>query len=252
MWFADIKEELNINCIEQDCASLLPTAAQIIPSLQGKITTDRNGNISVNRDNHDVITQFYQYLQSQHPEADNIYRVTYIWNSLCWQAIYLAFIGVYQVKVVPDFSGFRQTYHQGKIAGYSFQSKRGISAEKGELISHVGQQLTTIFEHWRLELCQAYSCRPGMSNKLTADSLMVALQQVKQMIPGMTKEDLLKDAVLWLDAFGLSNRFLAGFECHQKRIDYWRTSCCQVVKIKGTNVCANCPKLKKKRDVQIK
>jgi len=178
--------------------------------------------------------------------------VTYIWNSLCWQPIYLAFIGIYKLNIAPNFTGFSQAYQSGKIAGYGVPSLTGISGAREQLISSIGSQLHAIFEDWRLELCQAYTCRPGMSNKLTADSLMVALQHVQKMMPEMTTSALLVEAKLWLSAFGLSHRFIDGFEYSQSEVTYWRTSCCQVVKVNGTNVCANCPKLKKKRDVQIK
>ncbi|MGF1694338.1 siderophore ferric iron reductase [Vibrio lamellibrachiae] len=238
------KKRVTLTEIEQ----LMHAAKQVTPYLDGKVAPAENGMLMGDGDNRQLLTIMYQEIQSLHPEAKHSYWLTRTFSLLSWQPIYLAFIGIYGLKVAPDFSTMSQHYRNGLISGFHFDSGQCVNANKEALIIDVGQQLGGMVSRWQAELDELYRCRPGFSRQLLADFLLMSLIKVHDHFEAFTQDDVHSDAKLWLDAFQLPHRSLTGFSSGEL-LTYTRKSCCLVTQTKEGRLCDDCPKNKKRRHV---
>ena len=73
------------------------------------------------------------------------------------------------------------------------------------------------------------------------------LLKIKELIGDFSEQDIILHAQLWVEAMRLPRQLLASLKCeNDNKINFIRSSCCLADKI-NEELCANCPKLHKKK-----
>jgi len=220
---------------------------QVTPYLDGKFqqfTTllDEKNWLVGNRQDYHTIQSIYQQLQLDFPDAGNAYWMTRTWDLLCWQPVYIAFIAIYGLQQLPDFSQFKQQYQHHSVMGFVFQSDTMMQGEVATLIPLAASQLSPLLEHYRTQLDTFSRCRPGYVKRLLADLVLDSLIKVRHAVEGFSDDDVQQHAQLWLSALNLPKHAFV-IEKNKPMI-HIRTSCCLTYKA-NNSLCANCPKANK-------
>ena len=193
-----------------------------------------------------IIVDLYEQIKQATPEADNSYWLTRTWTLLCWQPIYIAIVSIYGIKHLPNFAAYIQGMKNSEMRGICFLSCSFQSGSTPFLIQQAGHQLTGSFEYYRQLLDQTYRCRPGYTQALLSDMLVIALQQLKQYSPDdLSASYIVEQSALWLEAFNLppiSDGNLV-IDQRSKEIIFTRKSCCFVYKKAKGKLCKNCPRV---------
>ena len=193
-----------------------------------------------------IVVDLYEQIKQKTPEADNSYWLTRTWTLLCWQPIYIAIVSIYGIKHLPNLDAFIQGREKSEMRGICFLSCLFQTGETPFLIQQAGRQLTRSFKYYQQLLDESYRCRPGYTQALLSDMLLIALQQLKQYSPDYLSADyILKQAELWLEAFNLppiSDHNLV-IDPISNEILFTRKSCCFVYKKEKGELCDNCPRI---------
>lgn len=224
---------------------------QVSPYLKGEIlVSDRPDSalISYHASNLASIRSLHQSIQQQSPEAGQAYWLTRSWDLLTWQPLYVAITAIYHCQVLPDLCNMSQRHQDGVVAGFCFSCTDCDTGEYHQLVSAAGQQLMTIFEHFRQELDQSVRCRPRFVEHLIADALLSRLLLLQHTNPEFSATFIRQQAALWLDALSLPDEHLEKIQHSpiENQLVFTRSSCCSVYKTQAGQKCANCPKLKQK------
>lgn len=236
--------------------SMFNLCKQVIPYLEGKfedvdssllMTLEDDQWLKGNHYDQATIRALQNDLKHHLPNAGNAYYQARTWHLLCWQPIYIAFISIYGLQKLPDFSCFKQQRQHNAIIGYVFQNNTMLAGDIKQLIVQAGSQLAPLIEHYRIQLDHIERCRPGYAHRFVADLIFGNLLKVKELVTGFNDQDILLHAQLWVDAMGLPHKLLDSLKPrHDKTIDFIRSSCCLADKI-NENLCADCPKVHKNK-----
>jgi siderophore ferric iron reductase len=223
---------------------LFSLSKQVTPYLSGQLAADNGAGIHITRNNSAAIQQLYQQLSHSFPEGGNAYWLTRTWDLLCWQPIYIAFISVYQLSVIPDIKHMSQSLHKGFISGFTFHTSALTFGSKEELIALLGSQLIALFESYREAVSQWVRIRPGFTKHLIADGLLNCIIKRQVHDPAPSNEYWLGQAKLWLNAFELPDKHLSSLQVDltSNSLKLVRTSCCLVYKCQGRKLCTDCPR----------
>lgn len=253
------------NSIQHDNAltPMFELCRQVSPYLNGKLQTGSDHTSEQNwiegsTNDVTVIQRLYYALQKTSPDAGSAYWMTRSWDLLCWQPIYIAFIAIYGLKQLPDFSQFKQRFQHNAIFGFAFQSDTIYHATISStatspldtveiLIAQAGAQLKPLLAYYREQLDAVIRCRPGYVKRLLTDLILDSLLKVRDIIPDFSDQDVQHHAQLWLHAFDIPTNIQHSLIVNEKRpISHIRTSCCLTDKA-GNELCANCPKKHKSK-----
>lgn len=235
--------------------SMFNLCRQVIPYLDGQfealsnpLTLTSQGQwLSGEHYDQSTIHALQDDLKQHLPNAGKAYYKARTWHLLCWQPIYIAFISIYGLQQLPDFSSFKQRRQHNAIVGFIFNNNKMLAGKTEQLIAHAGSQLAPLIEHYRMQLDSIDRCRPGYANRFVADLIFGNLLKVEALVSGFNQQDILLHAKLWINAMGLPDKLLSSFKCTQDNtIDFVRSSCCLADKI-NENLCVDCPKLHKNR-----
>jgi len=230
--------------------SIFDYSRQVSPYLDGSFGDLPKASIST-RPKHTAlqIQKLYLQLAETHPEAGNSYWLTRTWDLLCWQPVYIAFISIYGLKSLPDYSKFGQFTKHNYIAGYRFASADHVHGEIEELIPQAAEQLTALFDHYREHINQWTRIRLGFTNHLLADLILRCLILLQEHETTLDNEYITEQAKLWLRAFDLPTKHLASLQLHPKgeKLILARLSCCLVYKCHSGTLCADCPRQKQNK-----
>lgn len=237
---------------ENDLTPMFDLCRQISPYLDGDfqdISTDNNEKkiwLEGNEQDLFTIQTLHDDLQKNSPDAGNAYWMTSTLGLLCWQPVYIAFIAIYGLKQLPDFRKFKQQHQHNSVTGFVFQSNILTTGEAEQLIELAGDQLTPLFEHYRLQLDSFSRCRPGYVKRLIADLVLACLINIRDSLKVFSNQDLQRHAQLWLAALGLPAHLINALQIQDNQpISHIRTSCCLAYKA-NHELCTNCPKKHKK------
>lgn len=233
---------------------LFDLCRQVYPYLDGKLDTSflpsalktekqspKKWLVGQQQD-HITIQAITDDIKIQSPDAGQAYYMTRTWDLLCWQPMYIAFIAIYGLKQVPDFTTFKQQRQYQSVAGFVFQSAAITKGEAEQLIPIACAQLKPLFEHYRKQLDSLQRCRPGYVRRLMADLVLANLLKVSEHIKDITREELQSHALLWFSALELPKNLIKTLVIKQNQpITHIRTSCCLTYKA-NNELCANCPK----------
>jgi siderophore ferric iron reductase len=239
----------------QPLTPMLDLCRQVIPYLDGKFEQVKATLSAYSSTDEWLIGQpqdaatiqaLIHDLKLQYPEAGQAYYLARAWQLLCWQPIYIAFISLYGLKQLPDFSHFQQHRQHRSIVGFIFTNNRVVTDDIEKLIPLAAAQLSTLLAHYRHHLDELYRCRPGFANGFTADVIIDNLLKVKQFIPGFDEQQLKQHAQWWFQGMGLPQKLMGSLiEDNNMPITVIRNSCCLAYKI-DKGLCENCPKQHKK------
>ncbi|XAW88534.1 siderophore ferric iron reductase [Vibrio sp. CDRSL-10 TSBA] len=237
--------EANANL--QAFEALFHYAQKITPYLHGEVSavdTQRDA-IVPGQDNSVVMAAIFDEISQATPAAGQAFWLTRTWGLLCWQPIFLSFIAIYSAKKLPDMTRIAQYRQPLFVAGFSFEPHAWQSGRRVNLIRQAATQLNHLFEQYRLELNETVRIRPGFTQHLLADSLLNCLIRLQQIRPAYTNQDIVAQARLWLEAFGLPDKHLSSLKLDEEsgKVKLVRTSCCLVYKCEGRALCADCPRL---------
>ncbi|SHO56329.1 siderophore ferric iron reductase [Vibrio quintilis] len=195
-----------------------------------------------------VIQQLHQGLKTVYPEASPGYRVIRSWDLLTWQPLYLSMIGIYGMQRLPDLSGLKQYVRQGGVMGYALDAPTFWAGDPDALIIKAGAQLKPLFAHYRAILDRVARCRQGMTRQLVADAILANLAKLQWLDLPWEADQIRHQAALWLKAMSLPASNLASYDLGEDgRLHLTRRSCCLVYQTKQGELCADCPRLKKRQ-----
>lgn len=218
---------------------------QISPYLKGSFGDLPDNCISTgNLSSSATIKGIYEELEKSNPEAGGSYWLTRTWDLLCWQPIYLSFLSIYGLKSLPDFAHFGQFKRSNFVAGYRFASETHWHGEPEVLIPLAAEQLSELFEQYRVQINDWTRIRPGFTNHLLADLILSCLIRLQTLRPELESDYIEQQAVLWLNAFKLPQKHLMSLrrEGASGKLRHARISCCLVYKCKKGNLCGDCPR----------
>jgi len=234
-----------------ELSAILDSCRQVIPYLDGKLEAPQAQQnlhthwLTGDQQDKFTIDALKQDLQQLYPKAGNAYYQARLWHLLCWQPIYIAFISIYTLKKLPDFSGFKQQRQHNAIIGFTLQSERVISGETEQLIKLAAEQIKPILEHYRVMLNTLQRSSIHYTARFNADLILGNLLKVQQFDKRFSEQDVLAHAALWLNYFSLPDKLINTLIVNNEQpIKLIRTSCCQADKI-NEQLCVDCPKLHK-------
>ncbi|RBW47634.1 siderophore ferric iron reductase [Psychromonas sp. B3M02] len=236
--------------------SMLNLCRQVIPYLDGKFETLDSTFLTTVEDDQWLQGNHYDQatiialrndLKRLFPDAGEAYYQARVWHLLCWQPIYIAFISIYGLQRLPDFSQFKQQRQHNAIIGFTFQSEQMVSGTPQQLIAQTKLHLAPLIEHYRVQLDNVERCRPGYADRFVADLIFGNLLKVKALVSDFSGQDILSHATLWVEAMGLPQKLLETLTSNpDNSIEFVRSSCCLADKI-DEELCANCPKIHKNK-----
>ncbi|WGW01430.1 siderophore ferric iron reductase [Vibrio sp. YMD68] len=228
---------------------LFEFSKQITPYLAGKLESLPNnpqqyGIIHFDHNSSLLIQDLYENIAKNTPEAGNAYWLTRTWDLLCWQPLYLAFVSVYACQALPDLKRIAQFAQNDFVAGYQFETSDHIHGDQSTLIALAGQDLQTLFEHYRHEMSEWTRIRPGFTHHLLADGILRCIIKLHKYSPELTNHYLLEQAKLWLAACRLPEQLTQSLSVDPatNELKFVRTSCCLVYKCAGRKLCSDCPR----------
>ncbi|MGO2509737.1 MAG: siderophore ferric iron reductase [Vibrio hibernica] len=233
-------------------------ADHVTPYLRGELLDQDahfNANMGfedklfANKNNQDLLQEIYAKLQVAHPEAGHAYWLNRTWTLLVWQPVYISFISIYNLNALPSLSGMTQHWkgEANFVAGFTLQDVAMHDGTPEQLIEVAAAELKPLFEHYREQLDQHIRIRPGFTNHLLADALVVALLRLQDLHKDLPQQYIPEQAQLWLQAFDLPLKALQSltFELTTNQWRFVRTTCCMVYRCDGRDLCDNCPRKEK-------
>lgn len=228
---------------------LFKHSTQLTPYLHGSIQL-RDVNdvessiIHIDRSSSECIRKLYESLKQAHPEAGSPYWLTRTWTLLCWQPIYVAFIGIYACQGLPKLTSMAQKIEPEFVTGYQFSSYDYQKGSERDLVIRAGKDLNILFDYFRQEMSEWTRIRPGFTRHLFADGILACLVKLSHLSPDLSGDYLLKQARYWLAACDLPAKLIhsLSYDDELKKIALVRTSCCLVIKCQGRKLCLDCPR----------
>jgi len=218
---------------------------QISPYLNGQLESDNSDTFEqdwIKGSDGRVIERLYTALQQTSPEAGSAYWMTRSWDLLCWQPIYIAFISIYGLQQLPDFSQFKQRFQHNSVFGFAFHSEQLCHGTAEVLIAQAGVQLSSLLNDYRQQLNRLVRCRPGYVKRLLSDLILDSLLKVRDNVAEFSDQDVQHHAQLWLHALDISTNIQhALIVTDTLPITHARSSCCLTYKA-NNDLCPNCPK----------
>ena len=235
-------------------ATMLDLCRQVTPSLDGRVESpsfvnrkETNNHQWLIGQDRDLLTiqALRNNLTKKHPHAGQAYLQARTWQLLCWQPIYITFISLYRLQMLPNFTEFKQQRQQHSVAGFTLQNRPFKSAAIEQLIPIAAIQLKVLLEHYRIQLNLLARCRPGYSNRFIADIILGILVNVKEINLDLNNQTILSHAALWFKWMELPTNLIESLKINANQpIHFIRTSCCLADKI-NEELCTNCPKVHK-------
>lgn len=232
-----------------DHQALCEAASSLIASLKGEPVAGEAPLLMASGTRQsapELALALHEHWRHAHPEAGPAYWLTRSWGMLCWQSIYLAMVAVYRAGTVPALDRLGQGYQGGLVSGFSLPVAPMIRGEREVLIAAAGTRLRS---HWQqlFELMAGVQrLRPGFIRPLLADDLLAALVRVPDFFEEVARDEVARDAPLWLAACGLPSEHLAGWRPLQAQPAgepaYVRQRCCLHYKRRDGELCGNCPR----------
>ncbi|TEW54656.1 siderophore ferric iron reductase [Psychromonas sp. RZ22] len=247
---------------KQNLTPILDLCRHAIPYLDGKFESDEMTLINNTSDINELessadwligndrdrltIQALRNDLEGEFPKAGHAYFIARSWQLLCWQPINIAFISIYGLKQLPDFSSFKQQRQHNSIFGFTFKSNAIATGEVEQLIPLASAQLQPLFEHYRVQLDSLWRCRPGYVQRFIVDWILSNLLKVRHLLPEFNDQNILDHARLWVKGMGLPEKHIKSSLVikEQSPISHIRSSCCLAYKV-NDRLCSNCPKLHK-------
>ncbi|CAM3545025.1 hypothetical protein VA7868_03040 [Vibrio aerogenes CECT 7868] len=220
----------------------------ITPYLKGELTPSPRPRpdeyiLSGTTEDLPVLQNLYQAVKNSSPEAGHGYWLIRCWTLLTWQPLYIVMTAIYGMQQLPDFTGFRQRYHHGSVAGFFLSSSQFERGEIEMLIERAANQLQPLLNHYQTQLDTLYRCRPGMTNQLFTDALFGCLMKLQHIDPRWHHQKILHQAGLWTEAMQLPSSALSTLRPGDSGTTrFIRRSCCLVFKTEQGSLCADCPK----------
>lgn len=236
---------------EQFFQQLFHYSKEVTPYLHGSIGVIEPGAIHLDNDINPIVQELYQTLSKVHPEAGKAYWLTRTWDLLCWQPMFVAFISIYGFHTLPNLRGMGQYVHSGFVTGYRFPDEQHVHGEIEDLIKEAGGQIREVYDFYQIQMSEWTRIRPGFTQQLMSDGVMSCLLRLQQNFPQFTNEMIQAQANLWLEALGLntanvSSLYNVGEEQPLKLV---RKSCCLVYKCEGRQLCEDCPRTDKNKQL---
>lgn len=199
--------------------------------------------------NQELLQDIYAKLQLSHPEAGHAYWLNRTWTLLIWQPVYISFISIYGVHALPSMSTIAQQWRGDAnfVAGFTLQDTPMHDGSPEELIQIAANELLPLFEDYRSQLDENVRIRPGFTQHLLADLLLMALLRLQDLHKDLPQEYIPQHAKRWLEAFELSTKSLDSlhYDLVASKWHYVRTTCCMVYRCEGRGLCDNCPRTAK-------
>ena len=161
-----------------------------------------------NHNNQELLQDIYAKLQLSHPEAGHAYWLNRTWTLLIWQPVYVSFISIYGIHALPSMSTMAQQWRGDAnfVAGFTLQDAPMHDGSPEELIKIAARELLPLFERYRSQLDENVRIRPGFTQHLLADLLVMALLRLQDLHKDLPQEYIPQHAKRWLEAFGLSTK----------------------------------------------
>lgn len=226
-------------------------AEHITPFLHGELMTDDRQDdwFFADQNNQELLQDIYAKLQLSHPEAGHAYWLNRTWTLLVWQPVYISFISIYGISALPSLSSMAQQWRGDAnfVAGFKLADQPMQDGSAEELIQMAATQLLPLFEHYRSQLDQSIRIRPGFTQHILADMLVMALLRLQDLHKDLPQEYIPQHAKRWLTAFGLSTKAMDSlhYDLVEAKWHYVRTTCCMVYRCEGRGLCAECPRTAK-------
>jgi len=234
---------------------LFDLCRQVIPYLDGKCLSPslnheapKNWLIGEAQDKL-IITNLFNELKTQYPEAGQRYYMTRTWELLCWQPMYVSFIAIYGLQGRVDLSSFQQPHQDHSIYTFYLADHPLETGEIQPLIIKAAAQLNQLFEHYRHNLDTFVRTRPGYVKRLNADLILAILMKLPTLLPHFSQQDVFEHARLWLQAMHMPPHLVNSLSIDtQQVLQHVRSSCCLTYKANNAP-CENCPKRDKLQSV---
>ncbi|MFV0574000.1 MAG: siderophore ferric iron reductase [Vibrio sp.] len=228
-------------------------AEHITPYLHGELKAEidiqQDNWIEASAENAELLQDIYSKLQFSHPEAGNAYWLNRTWSLLLWQPIYISFISIYGIHALPQVSKMAQQWRAevNFVSGFKLPESKMFEGDVESLVHHAAAELLPLFEHYRQQLDQNVRIRPGYTQHLLADLLLMALLRLQDIYTDLPQDYIWQHAQTWLKAFGLSCKPLESLNYDEidQKWHFVRTTCCMVYRCEGRGMCPDCPRAKK-------
>lgn len=228
-------------------SGFLALAARVHPGLNGAAAPSGEPGLVHGSDNADVITSVHSVWASAYPEAGQPYTAVRTWTLLIWQPVFLSVLGVHASGAVAPVDRLWQRVEQGVVAGFRLPAE-WPAAPDGEdgRIHEAAARLLTARDALLSDLNRVTRIKPLTANRLLADTLLIALQRVALVVPGLDTERVQALGEAWLAATGLrdQSRYLPLTLANgQEVLGLERRACCMHYRRDDGCYCSSCPKL---------
>ncbi len=228
-------------------------ADHVTPYLSGQLFHDELMQAPLGDDwllaehnNQELLHDIYAKLQLSHPEAGHAYWLNRTWTLLVWQPVYISFISIYGIQALPSLSSMAQQWRgeANFVAGFKLHDQPMQEGSAEWLIQKAAEQLLPLFECYRSQLDQSVRIRPGFTQHILADLLVMALLRLQDLHQDLPQDYIPQHAKRWLTAFGLSLKAMDSlhYDLASQQWCYVRTTCCMVYRCEGRDVCPDCPR----------
>ncbi|MGM0435035.1 MAG: siderophore ferric iron reductase [Pseudomonadota bacterium] len=230
-----------------DTSAFLALAARVHPGLNGMATPSPEPGLSHEADNTPVISTVHSIWAHAYPEAGQPYSSVRTWTLLVWQPVFLSVLGVHGAGAVVPVDRLWQRVEEGVVAGFRLQDPWPAAPDtEDERIQQAAVRLLRVRDDLLEDLKQVARIKPLTANRLLADTLLVALQRLAQVLPGFSNERLQALGEAWLAATGLrgQSRYLPlQLRNGQEVLGLERRACCMHYRRDDGCYCSSCPKL---------
>ncbi|WP_339488641.1 siderophore ferric iron reductase [Pseudomonas sp. EL_65y_Pfl2_R95] len=231
-----------------DLASLIDTATQALPNLQGRIGHAKQDQLSCgSAENALRIAALCAYWEQAQPEAGHHYWNSHSWSLLIWQPIYLSILAVQLARSAPCLARMGQSVSQGVVGGFCLPEHCPRKGAAQDLIRFASDELLQLIEQQLNEFNSVSAIHPKQGRLLAADCVRAALLMA-QRHQSLANTQLCELEGQWMEALQLS----AGsalipvmLDDGQERLALERKVCCQYFRRTEGEYCNTCPKLKK-------
>lgn len=212
------------------------------------------------------LANMHQALSKAHPEAGAPYWRVRSWGLSCWQPIYLALICVYHLQLVPkSLSRLHQNQQGAYIAGYALPNGEHqadwLSGEHNQLIKHAAAQLKALFDAFQDEHIKQFGGRKVLYQALLADQFMMSMLVAQQIAfhdveekPSIEENEraIKEEYTLWAKALDLPLTPIEQMHHENAALTFTRRSCCLHFRRDDGDLCAECPRLKKNKEKNVR
>ena len=232
---------------DQQQTAFLALAARVHPGLNGAAAPSSEPGLDLGADMPPVIDGIHRVWANAYPEAGQPYSSVRTWTLLMWQPVFLSVLGVHGTGAVAPVDRLWQRVEDGVVAGFRLQEQwPAASASEDECIREAAERLLRVRDELLESLKQVARIKPLTANRLLADTLLIALQRLAQVLPGFSNERLQVLGEAWLAAAGLreQSRYLPlQFRNGQEVLGLERRACCMHYRREDGCYCSSCPKL---------